>query len=772
MRAPLPIDDHIPHIVETLREKRALVLVAEPGAGKTTRVPPALVPDGPVFLLQPRRVAARSIARRIADEQGWVVGGEVGWQVRFEREYSDKTRLLVATEGVLTARMQSDPLLLDFRTVILDEFHERTLHADLALAFVREAKDARDDLRVVVMSATLEAGPVAEFLGGAAVLEVPGRPHDVEVEYAPQLAPADGIRRALAASGGGHVLCFLPGAGEIRAVEAELGAPGPDVDVRPLHGMLDAGEQDRALAPSARRKVILATNVAETALTVEGVTHVVDTGLHKVLRFDPARGIDRLETERIPADSAEQRRGRAGRTGPGYTLRLWDPRDRLRPHREPEIARVDLASPVLDVLAWGGDLLRFRWFEPPPPERLEAALVLLERLGTVQRGRLTPRGEKLRRLPLHPRLGAVLLAAGGSARAAAVCAVLAERRAAPRADEATTDSDVLSQADRLAEAPRGLRQVARELERLGGRLGDGERVVDDTGLRRALLLGFPDRVARRREARSPRLVLASGTGAVLARESGVREGEFVLALDVVAGAGPGGEALVTLASRVEREWLEPTRREGVHRFDAEAGAVRAVERLWYEQLILDEKALPPSPERAAPLLVSALADRGLDADDETLLARAAFAGVGVDPDELRRRACAGRTRLPAPGLEPWLLPEEKRVIEAGAPSSLALPSGRRARLTYRRDGTVAAAVKLQELFGLADTPRVGEKREPVLLELLAPNGRPVQTTRDLRSFWTRTYPDVRKELRGRYPRHPWPEDPWTAEATHRTVRKR
>jgi ATP-dependent helicase HrpB len=773
MLAPLPIDDAVAGVVETLRARGTAVLVAEPGAGKTTRVPPALVGDGAVFLLQPRRVAARAIARRIAEERSWKVGREVGWQIRFEREYSKETRLLVATEGVLTARLQSDPLLSDFQTVVLDEFHERTVHADLALAFLAEVRAARPDLRVLVMSATLEAGPVAGFLGGAPVLEVAGRPHRVEVSYAPGLSPPEGVRRALAA-GEGHVLCFLPGAGEIRAAEQELGSLGDGVVVLPLHGSLDARAQDAALAPSTARKVVLATNVAETSLTVDGVTDVVDGGWHKVLRFDVARGIDRLELERIPVDSAAQRAGRAGRTGPGRALRLWDARDRLRAHREPEILRVDLASPLLDVLAWGGEPGGFRWFEAPSAEKVGAAMELLAALGAVKSGRLTPLGKTLRRLPLHPRLGAVLLAAGGSRRAAAVCAALAERRGPRAPDPATTESDVLSLADRLGEAPPAVRRAAEELERLGARLADeGGAAEDDTSLRRALLAGFPDRVARRREARSSRLVLATGTGALLSRESGVRDAEFLLALEVVGGgARPGGEPLVTTASGIEREWLEPTRREVVHRFDAEAASVRAWTQEWYRGLVLAEKAIAPDPERAASLLVDVLQKRGLVPQDESLVRRARFAGVALEVEALRRLACAGRTRLPEEPLGRLLDRPTLRAIDAGAPATLELPSGRRTALVYRDDGTVSAAVKLQELFGLGETPRVGPRREPVVFELLAPSGRPVQTTRDLRSFWSRGYAEVRRELRGRYPRHPWPEDPWNTEPTHRPKRKR
>src|SRR6266545_496946 len=350
MPALLPIDAYVPQVLERLAHGRALVLVAPPGAGKTTRVAPALLEGGPLILLQPRRVAARSLARRIAEEQGWQVGREVGWQVRFEREFSEAARLL------------ADPLLSGFRTVIVDEFHERSVHADLALAFLKQALAARDDLRVVVMSATLDAAPVAAFLDGCPVLEVPGRPHPVEVGYAPGRAPAAAVRDA-ASHPGGHILCFLPGAAEIREAEAALAGAG--LEVLPLHGALDAKAQDLALAPSARRKAILATNIAETSLTVDGVDTVVDSGWHKVLRYDAERGIDRLEAERIPADSAEQRAGRAGRTGPGRAVRLWDARDRLRSHREPEVMRIDLAGPLLDVIAWGGDPLAFDWFEAP-----------------------------------------------------------------------------------------------------------------------------------------------------------------------------------------------------------------------------------------------------------------------------------------------------------------------------------------------------------------------------------------------------------------------
>ena len=359
MLSPLPVDQYVEAIVDRLRRERRLVIVAPPGSGKTTRIPPALTVLGKTILLQPRRVAARSLTKRIAAERGWTIGREVGWQIRMERKFSGDTALLVATEGILTARLQSDPLLSDFSVIVLDEFHERSVHADLALALSRQAVEAREDLCLVVMSATLDAAAVAAFLGNAGVVEITGRRYPVEIEYRPDGRPAQAIVDAAGGSGG-HILTFLPGQREIEAVRDGLRAhlPASTFTVLPLHGSLSSEEQDRALATSSTRKIILSTNIAETSLTVEGVTAVIDTGLHKVLRYDTSTALDRLQIERVPADSAEQRAGRAGRTAPGRAIRLWDSRDQLRPHREPEIMRVDLSSPLLDVIAWGGVPLR------------------------------------------------------------------------------------------------------------------------------------------------------------------------------------------------------------------------------------------------------------------------------------------------------------------------------------------------------------------------------------------------------------------------------
>jgi ATP-dependent helicase HrpB len=437
------------------------------------------------------------------------------------------------------------------------------------------------------------------------------------------------------------------------------------------------------------------------------------------------------------------------------------------------VQRIDLAAAVLDVLSWGSDLAGFEWFESPPEDRLQQALDLLGLLGAAHEGRVTAAGRSLRRFPLHPRLARVLVEAGGGARAAASCAVLGDRPY-PFSGSATTDSDVLSRVDRLEAAPYGVRQAAREIEALARRvLGPAlPTASDDAVLRKALLAGYPDRVARRRAPGSNRFVLASGHGAVLGRESGVRSVEFLVAVDVVAGPpGPGSEAVIRMASQVERDWLLPVEREVVHRFDDTAGAVRAFEVQRFAGLVLAERAVSADPTVAAEALVAEVRRRGLGPDDEMVLRRARFAGVVVDREGLIREACRGRTRLADVDVAASLPQAQRAELERLAPTRLLVPSGRSVALEYRDDGSVVASVKLQELFGLGETPRLGPRREPVTLSLLAPNGRPVQTTRDLAGFWERTYPEVRKELRGRYPRHPWPEDPWSAPPTHRTSRR-
>ncbi|HSY50975.1 MAG TPA: ATP-dependent helicase C-terminal domain-containing protein [Thermoanaerobaculia bacterium] len=719
MQTPLPIDAHVGEIVAHVRARRSAVIVAPPGSGKTTRIPPALASIGRTILLQPRRVAARALARRIAAERDWTIGNEIGWQIRFERMFSNTTRLLVATEGILTARLQSDPLLSDFDIIILDEFHERSIHADVALALAKQAMNARDDLAVVVMSATIAADEISRFLGGARVFDVGASRFPVDIRYRPGQTMAAAVRERLG-SAEGDILCFLPGMREIERTRGELA--DADALVLPLHGSLDVDAQERALAPAQRRKVILATNIAETSLTVEGVTDVIDSGIHKVLRFNPDTAVDHLVVERISADSAEQRAGRAGRTRPGHVTRLWDVRDILRPHREPDVRRVDLAPPLLDIIAWGGDPRTFAWFERPPEERIDAGLALLAALGAAEGH------EQLRALPLHPRLARIVIDAHGSDDAVAIAVQLG------------------------GGAPGETQELSSIARRLLG--GSYRRHAADATLRRALLAGYPDRVAQRRQPKSPRLLLSSGTGATLAREIDDGNGEFLVILDITGD-------LVRNARVIERDWLLPTRREVEHNLSG--NRVRAVERNWYGAILLHEQSVEPQAAEAERILAENAKP------DPLLTRRVAFAGLDVDWNELIANAVAGKRSLDDVQIElPFPL---RRTLDALAPLTIPLPSGRSARLEYRDDGSVVASAKLQELFGLAESPRIGPGRTPITFALLSPGGRPVQITQDLRGFWNGAYQEVRKELRGRYPKHPWPEDPWTAPATHRTKRR-
>lgn len=776
----LPVDSAIPRLAEALDRHRAAVLIAAPGAGKTTRVPPALIDKGRVLLLQPRRVAARAMARRIAAERGWSVGREIGWHIRFERQFTAGTRLVVVTEGILTAYLQQDPLLSDVSTIIVDEFHERNIHADLGLALAKQAWLARADLRIVVMSATLDPDPVSQFLGGCPVIDVPGTLHRLAIEYAPGETIAAALAEVLPRTSG-NVLCFLPGAREIaEAIGQSQGiAAKHHAQLSALHGSMDAAGQDAALAVAPGRRIIVSTNIAETSLTVDGVSAVIDTGVQKVARYDDERGVDSLTTERVTIDSADQRAGRAARLGPGIARRLWDARDRLRPHREAEIHRVDLSAPLLSILAWGAHPDSFEWFDRPSDDRIASAMSLLSRLGAIAGGKITVLGRQLQQLPLHPRLGRVLLDAHGSFEGCAACAWLSEPVPVERA--VATSSDLLPILDRWDQMPPHLRQAARNLEQAARTiLGNQYRPhSDEIGLRRALLAGYPDRVARRRaqtataSQNEDRVTLATGHGAVIGRASGVHEAEWIVAFDVTSGrTSATTQALVRMASRVEPEWLTPTRSELRHEIDPESGTVKAHEVDWYDAVPLREHPVAAHDDVRTRILAAAWLERGPDERSRRLLLRLKFAGVQLDLVPIVEAAASQARRLSDVVLTedslPWNI---RQSLAALAPDRLTVPSGRDMTIEYADDGSISVAVKLQELFGLAETPRLGPSATPITFHLLAPNARPVQTTRDLKSFWERTYPEVRKELRGRYPRHPWPEDPWNAPPTHRTKKR-
>ncbi len=839
---PLPIDEILPALIAALRESPAAVLIAPTGAGKTTRVPPALLAAGlnegkRIVMLEPRRIAARAAARRMAEEWGWTLGREVGYQVRFERKAGPETRILVVTEGILVQRLQADPFLEDVGAVIFDEIHERNLQTDLSLAMARRVqRDARPDLKLLAMSATLDPGPVAAFLGDCRVIESRGRLHPVDVLYTDlpdeRSLPsqiAAGVRRVLDATPG-DILVFLPGVGEIqRSAEALAGlAAERNLAVLPLYGDLPAEKQDEVLRPLSRRKLVLATNVAETSITIDGVTAVVDSGLVRRLRFDPATGLDRLELGKVSRASADQRAGRAGRQAPGVCLRLWPSWEHAAlPEREtPEIARVDLAGPALQLLAWGEpDLAAFDWLEPPDPAALAAATLLLRQLGAIDDHGVTAAGRTMARLPVHPRLARLLIEGhrrGRTGEAALLAALLSERDPFPRGARGAgprrgislkARSDLLDRLDALeafekrqaweadlnAGAARFVLRARDQLAELAWRELPGKERTEpgDAPLLHALLAAYPDRVARRREPRGPRGVMVGGRGVRLAEESAVLETPLFLCIDLDAGrAGPLSEALVRKASEVEPEWLPGLRTAVELEFDESRERVAAWKRTRYEDLIISEAEVPP-PDAAetARVLIEAAAgrlDRALPLDDSevaSFLARVRSLAEWMPElglprfadDEIRvllpalaagRKSFAELRRAPLLDiLQGALSYPQLEAVRREVPERLAVPSGSQIRLTYEPGRPPVLAARIQEMFGLAETPRVAAGRVPVLLHLLAPNGRPQQVTHDLRSFWETTYPQVRKELAGRYPRHSWPQDPWNAVPQRRPMRR-
>jgi ATP-dependent helicase HrpB len=840
LKSPLPIDDVLPELAGALRAGSSAVLVAPTGAGKTTRVPPALLAAGiagdlRIVMLEPRRIAARAAARRMAEENGWTLGGEVGYQVRFDRRAGPSTRILVVTEGILVQMLQADPFLEEAGAVLFDEIHERNLQTDLSLAMARRVqKEVRPDLRLLAMSATIDPGPIASYLGEAPVIESRGRLHPVEIEYLdPRRGRREGdapplparitaaVRQALERSAG-DVLVFLPGVGEIQRAGEALAplAAESGLAVLPLYGDLPADRQDAVLRPLDRRKVVLATNVAETSITVDGVTAVVDSGLVRRLRYDPATGLDRLELGKVSRASADQRAGRAGRQAPGVCLRLWGEWEHpTLPEREtPEIRRVDLAGPALQLLAWGeGDPAAFDWFEAPDPAVLTAATDLLRRLGASDPHGLTPTGTAMARLPVHPRLARLLLEGhrlGHPREAALLAALLSERDPFPRSPRSergtgprrSSRSDLLDRLDALEAFERRDRSgpdlhvgAARFVLQARDQLADlirrelgpspGRSEDRDEALLRALLVAYPDRVARRREPRSPRAVMVGGRGVRLAEESAALEPELFLALDLDAGrGGPASEALVRLASEVDPAWLpaDALRTAVEVAFDPERERVVAWKRTRFEDLILSEAEAPPPVREAEQVLLQAAADRldrALPLDDSDVASfltrvrclREWMPELGLPAFETEglvqllssliagKRSFAELRRAPLldvlRGALSW---EQLQALEREAPERLEVPSGSRIQVRYEPGRPPVLAARIQEMFGLAETPRLAAGRVPVLLHLLAPNHRPQQVTHDLRSFWENTYREVRKELQGRYPKHAWPEDPWSA----------
>jgi ATP-dependent helicase HrpB len=830
-------------VCDALRSGTGLVLEAPPGAGKTTRVPRALLDagfaaSGEILVLEPRRLAARLAARRVAEELGEDVGGTVGYQMRFEDVSSAKTRVRFVTEGTLTRRMLRDRELRGVAVVLLDEFHERHLDGDLALALLRRLQlGARPDLRVAAMSATLDAAPIAAFLGDAPRLRSEGRLFDIAVEHLErsddrplESQVASAVRRLVAEGLDGDVLVFLPGALEIRRATEACAKIAHEADLLllPLHGSLSPAEQDRAVRPADRRKVILSTNVAETSVTIDGVVAVVDSGLARVAFHSPWSGLPTLRLAKVSRASATQRAGRAGRTRPGRCLRLYTRGDfqSRAEHEAPEVARADLADALLALAAAGADPATFAWFEAPPDAVVAAARTLLERLGALVGSALTEAGERLLRFPLHPRLGRMLVEGErrGIARdACAIAAVLGERDLVsgkgPR--DARHRSDVLSALDHLDEAeaakfaPERMRWMgidparAAAVDRVRKQL---VRVVDtrapapgspeawEEAALVAVLAGFPDRVGRLRRpahatGRSAREVVFAGGGtAALSESSGVADVDLVVAVDVEERVEPPGgrpRTVVRMASAVEADWLlelftDAIRDETEAVWNPASERVEVVRRLRYDGLVLEETRVKNGdPALVARVLAEAVRTKGWrafarDDDLDQWLQRVAFvrmnrpdAGLPAMDEAgilaILAELCEGaesfadlRDHDLAAKLRDRLGREGARALAELAPETITLPGGRRIRVTYAEAAAPSAESRLQDFFGMREGPRVAGGRVPVVLHLCAPNHRAVQVTTDLAGFWAKHYPTIAKELRRRYPKHAWPDDPLTA----------
>ncbi|GGJ27406.1 ATP-dependent helicase HrpB [Deinococcus roseus] len=820
---PLPIFDLIPDLKADFAAAGTVIVEAPPGAGKSTVLPLELLHESwlegqKIVMLQPRRLAAKAVAARMSEVLGEKVGETVGYRVRFDTQVSSKTRIEVVTEGILTRILQNDPELSGVGLVIFDEFHERSLQADLSLALCREVQQVlREDLRLLIMSATLDGAALSRLLDDAPVRTSLGRSYPIEVRYLPRdlegplpALTAGVVSRALEEEAG-DVLVFLPGSWEIQRTLALLSERHPQISLHALYGELPQAAQQAALLPdpAGRRKVVLATTIAETSLTIVGIRVVIDSGYTRIARFDPRSGLSRLETVRITLDAANQRAGRAGRLGPGVCYRMWssNTQNQLLSSRLPEIQEADLAPLLLDLAQWGvknpADLC---WLTPPPQAALKQAKEVLENLGAVAEGNITPRGKALLKYPTHPRLAHLLLEAesvGLGALAADVAALLEERD--PLTREAGSDVFLRVEALRHWRSRKsGGEGALKRIERLALQWRRLLKVPEENRMPRheqvGLLLAwaYPERVAKLREGDHLRYRLAQGKGVKL-KDHDPLQGEPWLA---VAHLDSGtDEGRIHLASPLNIQDLTADfRTQDVLQWDSRTGTLVARREIRYLELVIESTRLQDIPEdQKVQVLCQALRSEGLhllhwtedtrqwqarveslrlwrpeeewpDVSDQGLL-DTLESWLGGFLQGVRKREDFQKLDLPniLLGLLPW---EKLQLLEDFAPKSLEVPSGFKIKVQYFADGsTPVLAVKLQEMFGLLDTPAVNAGRNRVLLHLLSPARRPVQVTQDLRSFWQNTYPEVRKELRIRYPKHPWPEDPWTATAT-RSVKRR
>ncbi|MSO67335.1 MAG: ATP-dependent helicase HrpB [Pseudolabrys sp.] len=814
---PLPIDDALPRLTVALRANNAAVLVAPPGAGKTTRVPLVLL-DEPwaahkkILLLEPRRLAARAAASRMASTMGEQVGETVGLRVRFGSKIGKRTRIEVITEGVFTRLILDDPSLEGIAAVLFDEFHERSLDADLGLALAKDVQSAmREDLKILVMSATLDGARVAALLGDAPVVASEGRSFPVQTHYLgrdPRMPierqVTDAVARALRAQTG-SVLVFLPGAAEIRRTETQLKEriTDADVDIVTLFGALDAREQDRAIspAPAGRRKVVLATSIAETSLTIEGVRVVIDSGLSRVPRYEPDVGLTRLETVRVSRAAADQRRGRAGRTEPGVCYRLWDEPQTgsLEPYTRPEILSADLSSFVLDLAQWGAtDPGKLAFLDPPPEPALNEAKLLLTELGAIDgQGRITGEGKRLRALPLPPRLARMVVDAGAEGTgelAAAIAAVLTERGLGG------DDADLRHRLDqfrrdrsRRAEDARAM--VKRWVDTLDKQRKDGE--VSPGSL---LALAYPDRIAKNRGGGAGAFLLASGRGGAVDKASSLAREPFLAVAELTGAASASRIVLATpiMLAEIEARFAGKIEDREAVTFDAASASLRARRSRRLGALVLAEQIKQVVPDvGTAHILSEGIVGLGLDrlpwskpalqfrnrvmflrrAEGEEWpdLSNEGLARTAADWLEPLLLDKTARSELKAEALSdavaalvPWNL---RRRLDVEAPTHFTAPSGSSVPIDYEAEQGPTVSIRVQELFGLARHPAIAGGRVPLVIELLSPAHRPVQVTRDLPGFWRGSYSDVKADMRGRYPRHPWPDDPLTAPATRRAKRR-